>query len=104
MVPYCPAFSPDCDASHKCSALSGSVLLKRIVVTTASCVGCKKNKEGIHLELTGVQDYITCETNTLNHADTTDFSPSQIGTFDTEKDDKVDDGWGGCNRVHSREM
>ena len=80
------------------------MLLKRIVVTTASCVGCKKKKEGIHLELTGVQDYITCETNTLDHVDTTDFSPSQIGTFDTEKDDKVDDGWGGCNRVHSREM
>ena len=97
MVPYCPASSPDCDASHKCSAVSGSVLLKTIVVTTTSCVGCKKNKEGIHLALTGVQDYIKCETNTLDHADTTDFSPSQIGNFNTNTDDKA------AMRVHSGE-
>ena len=77
------------------------MLLKRSVVTTASCVGCDQDQEGVYMRLTGLQDYITCETNTLDHVDTTDFSPSQIGTFDTEKDAKVDGE--AAIRVHSRE-
>ena len=100
IVPYCPASSPNCDASsHECTAESGSVLLKRIVVTTASCEGC--DQEGIYMRLTGLQDYIYCHTNTLDHADSTDFSPSQNGNFNTETDDKVEDGWGGCFEVRS---
>lgn len=97
IVPYCPAGSPDCNVeTHECSAESGSVLLKRIVVKTSSCESCSDSDEGITLQLTGLQDYIKCNTNNLNHADKTDFSPSQNGEFFTETDDKVDDGWGAC--------
>ena len=109
--PYCPASSPKCDASsHTCTADSGSVLLESISVTTASCEGCDHNQEGdkrrkkrslhyegVYMVLTGLQDYIKCETNTLDHADIIDFSlDGLIGKFSTEEDDKVADGWGGC--------
>ena len=99
-MPYCPAGSPDCnEVTHECSAESGSVLLKRIVVKTSSCESCSDSDEGITLQLTGLQSYIKCNTNNLNHADKTDFSPSQNGEFFTETDDKVDDGWGACYEV-----
>ena len=102
-MPYCPAGSPDCnEVTHECSAESGSVLLKRIVVKTSSCESCSDSDEGITLQLTGLQDYIKCNTNNLNHADKTDFSPSQNGEFFTETDDKVDDGWGACYEVKER--
>ena len=102
-MPYCPAGSPDCDeATHECSAASGSVLLKRIVVKTSGCESCSPSDEGITLQLTGLQSYIKCNTNNLNHADKTDFSPSQNGEFFTDTDDKVDDGWGACYEVRGR--
>merc|ERR1712110_828852 len=44
-----------------------------------SCEDCDPSDEGIHLDLTGLQDYITCTTNKLNHPDITDFSPAQNG-------------------------
>ena len=76
------------------------MLLKRIVVKTSSCESCSDSDEGITLQLTGLQDYIKCNTNNLNHADKTDFSPSQNGEFFTDTDDKVDDGWGACYEVN----
>jgi len=99
VAPYCPAGSPDCNDRHECSAASGSVLLKRIIVKTTSCENCDPSDEGIHLDLTGLQDYITCTTNKLNHPDTTDFTPAQKGEFFADPDlgdDKVEDGWGAC--------
>ena len=107
IVPYCPASSPDCNAeTHECSAASGSVLLKRIIVKTDSCESCDPSDEGITLHLTGLQDYITCNTNKLNHADKTDFSPSENGEFfaDENGDDKVEDGWGACYEVQIKEI
>jgi len=92
-VPYCPAGSPECNvATHECSAASGSTLLTRIVVTTKTCSGC--SDEGAELRLTGLQDYITCHTNKLDHAGVTDYSDR--GDFFTQNDDKEEDGWGGC--------
>ena len=57
--------------------------------------------QGITLELTGLQDYITCNTDKLDHADKTDFSPAQNGDFfaDPSGDDQVEDGWGACYEV-----
>ena len=58
--------------------------------------------QGITLDLTGLQDYITCTTNKLNHPDITDFSPAQNGEFyaDPETgDDQYEDGWGSCYQV-----
>ena len=77
------------------------MLLKRIIVKTDSCESCDPSDEGITLHLTGLQDYITCNTNKLNHADKTDFSPSENGEFfaDENGDDKVEDGWGACYEV-----
>merc|ERR1711934_861132 len=71
-------------------------LLKRIVVKTSSCESCSPSDEGITLQLTGLQNYIKCNTNNLNHVDKTDFSPSQNGEFFTDTDDKEEDGWGAC--------
>ena len=48
IAPYCPAGSPDCDPErHECSAASGSVLLKRIIVKTTSCENCDPSDEVI---------------------------------------------------------
>ena len=58
--------------------------------------------QGITLDLTGLQDYITCTTNKLNHPDQTDFTPDQKGEFFADPisgDDKVEDGWGACYEV-----
>ena len=58
--------------------------------------------QGIHLDLTGLQDYITCTTNKLNHPDITDFSPAQNGEFYADPDtgdNQYEDGWGSCYEV-----
>ena len=97
-VPYCPAGSPECNvATHECSAASGSTLLTRIVVTTASCADC--SSEGAEMRLTGRQDYISCHTNKLDHAGVKDYEAR--GDFFTVNDDKEEDGWGGCYEVRN---
>ena len=97
-VPYCPAGSPECNvATHECSAASGSTLLTRIVVTTASCADC--SSEGAEMRLTGLQDYISCHTNKLDHAGVQDYESR--GDFFTVNDDKEEDGWGGCYEVRT---
>ena len=64
-------------------------------MTTTACSGC--SDEGAELRLTGLQDYITCHTNKLDHAGVTDYSDR--GDFFTQNDDKEEDGWGGCYEV-----
>ena len=49
------------------------------------------------MKLTGLQDYIPCHTNKLDHAGVEDYTSR--GDFFTVNDDKEDDGWGGCYEV-----
>ena len=65
-------------------------------MTTTACSSCSSD-EGAELRLTGLQDYITCHTNKLDHAGVTDYSDR--GDFFTQNDDKEEDGWGGCYKV-----
>jgi len=46
------------------------------------------------MRLTGLQDYISCHTNKLDHAGVEDYVTR--GDFFTVNDDKEEDGWGGC--------
>lgn len=81
----------DCPTGYQCyngecRAGPGKVLINSVNIKTALCQGCGEG-EGVRLSLTGeiigeFLDGVPCNTNTLNHADSLDFTAGSTTTFD----------------------
>ena len=109
--PKCPKAEPVCNQETLlCQETPGSILLKKIVISTKECTGCNGDNDGVHLHLTGsehmwnpAQCYVADKG--LHHPNEADFYTNSTTIFETNNtrwyaySRDASFGWGGCWKV-----